>query len=178
LELNSDNHLMVQVKHGDLDKMSVLFARYNKRLFGFFWHFNLDQTNCEDLVQTVFYRMIRYRSSFDETHSFKTWMFTLARNTLNDDFARIKKREIAYAEVFRGFEESSGGTDLTEQKLLVTKALNLISPESREILLLARYEELPYKEISVVLGISEANVKVRVHRAMKELKDVYLKLEK
>ena len=114
LELISDNHLMTHVKKGDLQKMNLLFHRYHKRLYGFFWHNNLDQTICEDLVQTVFYRMIRYRESFDESLTFRTWMFALAKNALADEVKKTKHREHAHQESSR--ELSTADTDKNLQK--------------------------------------------------------------
>ncbi|MEZ4903238.1 MAG: RNA polymerase sigma factor [Spirosomataceae bacterium] len=49
-----------------------------------------------------------------------------------------------------------------------------LNPEYREVLILSRFQELPYQEIAQILGTSEGNIKVRVHRAMKELKQIYL----
>lgn len=172
---------MTHVKNGDLQKMSLLFDRYHKRLFGFFWHCNLEMAVCEDLVQTVFYRMIKYRESYNESLSFKTWMFALAKNAVNDEVNRSKKRVLTNEEVGKATTEAGEpdkGIVQKEQKEMLSMALNALPEESRQILLLARFEEMPYREISKMMHISEANVKVRVYRAMRELKEVYLKLDK
>ncbi|MDZ7933763.1 MAG: sigma factor-like helix-turn-helix DNA-binding protein [Emticicia sp.] len=49
-----------------------------------------------------------------------------------------------------------------------------LSVEHREVLVMGRFQELSYQEITDILGTSEGNIKVRVHRAMKELKSIYL----
>ena len=65
-DLNSleDNALMIKVKDGDLEKLGLLFERYKKPLFGFFYGMNRDADLCEDLVQNVFMRILKYRYLF------------------------------------------------------------------------------------------------------------------
>ena len=58
----------------------------------------------------------------------------------------------------------------------IHEALSKLSPEHREVLLLSRFQELSYNEIAVVMNTSEGNIKVKVHRAMKELKRIYLQI--
>jgi RNA polymerase sigma-70 factor (ECF subfamily) len=62
--LSSDDELMIRVKHGDLDKLAVLYERYNRALFGFFFKVTLNSQASEDLVQTVFFKIIKYRDQY------------------------------------------------------------------------------------------------------------------
>lgn len=55
---------MLQVKAGDVDKMGLLFERYHRKLFGFLYHLTGRADASEDLVQNVFYRMLKYRHTF------------------------------------------------------------------------------------------------------------------
>ena len=59
--LSPDDELMIRVKHGDLDKLAVLYERYSRALFAFFFKITLDSQTSEDLVQTVFFKIIKYR---------------------------------------------------------------------------------------------------------------------
>jgi RNA polymerase sigma-70 factor (ECF subfamily) len=61
---------------------------------------------------------------------------------------------------------------------LLHQALAQLSPENREVLVLSRFQEMKYGEIARVLNTTEGAVKVRVHRAMNELKTTYLRIEK
>src|ERR1700742_2713839 len=75
---------MLQVKAGDLERMSLLFERHSRALFGFLYHLTQRREASEDMVQTVFYRMLKYRSSFTADSNFTGWMYHIARNVLKD----------------------------------------------------------------------------------------------
>jgi DNA-directed RNA polymerase specialized sigma24 family protein len=138
---------MIKVRDGHLDTLGLLFARYKKPLFGFFYGMNRDAELSEDLVQNVFYRILKYRYLFRGDGDFKTWMFHIARNVNHDNFRKNKIRQ-------------------------------RLDEDKREILLLSKFEEKKYKEIGEILGCSEGAVKVKVFRALQELKTIYTQLEK
>ena len=174
---------MLKVKNGDLDKMSLLFERYHKPLFGFLFHMTGERESSEDMMQNVFLRMLKYRNGFAGTGEFKTWMYHLARNILNDHFKKHKKMPVL--QKLTDFEEKIEGADHVgrqferkqEMKTLLS-AMKLLSTENRELLMLCRFQELKYNEIAQVLNISEGAVKVRVYRALGQLKENYLKIAK
>jgi RNA polymerase sigma factor (sigma-70 family) len=171
---------MLKVKAGELDQMGLLFERYNKPLFSFMYHSTHQSELSEDLVQNSFYRMIKYKHAFSGDGSFKTWMYYIARNVLNDHF---KKKNLL---VFDNDIELTGG-HLEEEKqadVLFEKkenieqlklAISKLNEPSREIIVLSKYQELSYSDIAEILNISESNVKVRVHRAIGELKKLMIK---
>ena len=94
LDTLSDNALMLKVKDGDLDKMSLLFERYHKPLFGFLFRMTGERESSEDMMQNIFLRMLKYRNGFAGTGEFKTWMYHLARNVLNDHYTKNKKMPV------------------------------------------------------------------------------------
>lgn len=75
LDSTSDNALMTKVKEGDLDKLGLLFERYNRRLYRFFYRLTRRRDISEDLVQGVFERILKYRHSYTINGSFSTWIF-------------------------------------------------------------------------------------------------------
>ncbi|WP_247233145.1 RNA polymerase sigma factor [Telluribacter sp. SYSU D00476] len=173
---------MLKVKAGDLDKMGLLFERYHRELFGYLYHMSGRPDVSEDIVQTVFYRMLKYRHSFTGEGSFRSWMYHLARNVLVD--TAQKNKRMAYHHDMVEYDEKIGG-DLAadeplqkEQELaMLQEALAGLSPEYREVLVLSRFQELKYEEIARILDTTEGAIKVRVHRAMNELKKIYLRIE-
>lgn len=177
----SDNALMLKVKNGDLDKLGLLFERYHRVLFGFLFHMTGHRELGEDMVQNVFYRILKYRHTFRGDGEFKTWMYHLARNVVNDN-GRALKRTVRHQEVTNLAEEIGGGFSADEpiqkkQELaLLRNALDNLGAEHREILILSRFQELKYHEIAQILDITEGAVKVRVHRAISQLKNAYLQI--
>lgn len=173
---------MLQVKAGDTNKMGLLFERYHRELFGFLYHMSGSADASEDMVQTVFYRMLRYRHTFTGEGAFRSWMYHLARNVLVDSVQK-NKRSAHHQDVAEYAERIAGGAmadeSLQKEQELATlqNALASLSADHREVLVLSRYQELKYEEIARILNTTEGAVKVRVHRAMCELKKIYLKLE-
>ena len=173
---------MLKVRSGDLDKMGLLFHRYNRPLYGFLFHMSRDREASEDMMQNVFYRMLRSRHTFTGDGEFRTWMYHLARNVLKDHLKQSRRRG-NHHEIAEYEERIPSGLTADEQierKLelkALERALDHLSPESREVLVLSRYQELKYAEIAHVLEISEGAVKVRVHRAMNQLKEIYRQSE-
>jgi RNA polymerase sigma factor (sigma-70 family) len=182
LEALSDNALMIKVKDGHLDTLGLLFARYKKPLFGFFYGMNKDADLSEDLVQNVFYRILKYRYLFRGEGDFRTWMFHIARNVNHDNF---RKNKLRHKDPIENWQDRLGTEDnrLSEFKKddelhLLSIAMEKLSEDKREILLLSKYQDKKYKEIGEILGCSEGAVKVKVFRALQELKAVYTELEK
>jgi len=169
---------MLKVKAGDLDRMGLLFERHYRPLFGFLYRMTADKENSEDLVQNVFLRMLKYRHTFKGEGEFRTWMYHLARNVLNDHHRQRKRQPDSPEHEFRDLADESGENMLAgeEEVNLLNRALSRLTEEHREILVLSRYQELAYGEIARILNISEANVRVRIHRAMAQLKSAYTKL--
>ncbi len=178
----TDNSLMLRVKAGDLDKMGLLFERYNRPLFAFFYHMTHNADRSDDLVQNVFYRMLKYRHTFTGEGEFRSWMYHLGRNVLNDSVRENKGRNNVdvsdLADQLGGGTSADGGFEQQQDKDLLHQAMAGLSSEHREILIMSRFQELKYEEIAKVLNINEGTVKVRVHRALGELKKKFFTNER
>ncbi len=172
---------MAKVKNGDLDKLGLLFERYKKPLFGFFYSMHKDAELGEDLVQNVFVRILKYRNLFRGDGEFRTWMFHIARNVSHDHF---RKKKVIARDSIEDWEDRIGSDEnrLTEYQhdenhALLSMAMDRLPDDKREILLLSKYQEKKYKEIAEILKCTEAAVKVKVFRALQELKELYHELE-
>ncbi len=172
----TDNELMYQVYSGQLDSLGILYDRYQSQLFGFFKGMTRDEELSADLVQNVFYRLLKYRLQF-RGGQFKTWMFHIARNVLNDQYKRkYKPIKLSIDDVKDHISDDCSTDDeilMNEDIRQLNRALAALSEDKREVLLLSKYQEKNYKEIGEILGCSEGNVKVKVFRALNELKTLY-----
>ena len=175
----TDEALMTAVRSGDLGKLGILFERYHAPLFDFLARMTGDRTAAEDLVQDIFVRILKYRATFRDGGSFKTWLYRIARNARADYFRQRSALEPLQGEALDRPEPAPGPalrlqTDREHARL--KRALMLLADDKRELLVLARYRDMKYDQIADILGIEVGAVKVRVHRAVRELRNVFLQL--
>lgn len=183
MEATTDIALMLKVKAGDTDRLGLLFERYHRLLYSFFYRLTSKTEISEDLVQNVFLRMLKYRHTYTGEGEFKTWMYHLARNVHTDHYQKNKR--LGFADDFTDLEnklkDDYNGEDQVcqeEEAHLLQLALNKLDLEKKELLVLSRFQGLKYKEIALMFGCSEGAIKVRAFRALEELKQIYLKLER
>lgn len=173
---------MLKVRSGDLDKMALLFQRHHRPLYGFLFHMTRHREASEDLLQNVFYRMLRSRHTFTGDGEFRTWMYCIARNVVKDHLKKSRRSPDSYdaADLAERISATTRTDETLERRLEIKalqQALNELSPESREVLLLSRFQDLRNEEIARVLDISVGAVKVRIHRAINQLKELYIQTE-
>ncbi len=174
---------MLRVKAGDLDRMGLLFERYNRQLYGFLFHMTYQREASEDMVQHVFYKMLKYRHTFTGDGEFVAWMYQIARNTIKDEAKKSNKTRSHYdaddwADRIGGGTLADENLERKQAKAELYKAMAGLSDEHREVLTLSRFQELKHQEVAQILRTTEGAVKVRVHRAMTELKNIFKKLER
>ncbi|CAM1342839.1 RNA polymerase sigma factor [Tenacibaculum amylolyticum] len=177
----SDSALMLKVKSGESHTLGLLYERYKKRLFGFFFQMNKDASLCEDLVQNVFIRVLKYKHTYTEDSNFLSWIFKIARNVYYDHFkAQDKKRASTLTEVnhIEATENVERDIEKSEKIRILQKAINELPPAKKELIILSKIKELKYKELGEIIGCTEGNARTKVHRALYDLKQIYLTLEK
>lgn len=179
----SDQALMLKVKSGDIERLGILYERYKKRIFGFFYQMYGNPSLSEDLVQNVFIRIMTYRSTYTEKHHFTPWIFQIARNVNYDHFRKNKKQyqhltNLENSETLIAKEDIHKQIVLGENISTLQMALAQLSFEKREFLILSKFKELRYKEIGDIMGCTEGSARTKVHRALKELTAIFLQLEK
>ena len=175
-----DENLMIAVRDGDVSKLALLFDRHHRALFDFFVRMSGDRALAEDLVQDVFFRMLKYRSTFRDESRFKAWMFHIARNARFDHHKKHRPETLLPDD---GADAVPSRTPLpgheleqNQQTMLLQCALQRLPDEKREILILSRFQDMKYEQIAEVMGCEVGAIKVRVHRAMKDLREIFLKL--
>ncbi|WP_276366597.1 sigma-70 family RNA polymerase sigma factor [Chryseolinea sp. H1M3-3] len=177
----TDEMIMEAVKNGDLKQASLLFERYNKRIFNFLARMTLDRALAEDLTQNVFLRIIKYRNSYREGLRFQSWIYQVARNIFSDHYQMHKNRFSAFVDVDKiseNISEASDSEKLDEQEKLLERSMAMLSEEQRELLILTRFQHMKYEDVAVIMDTTVANIKVKVHRAITKLREYYFQLEK
>jgi RNA polymerase sigma factor (sigma-70 family) len=181
LEALADNYLMAKVRDGDPEKLGLLYERYKRPLLGFFVGMVRDKELGEDLVQNTFMRILKYKHLFRGDGDFRTWMFHIARNVKNDHF---RKNKMVHEKVEKWEDKLKDEGNLLkewqheDEQRMLSIAMDKLPEDKREILLLSKYQEKKYKEIGEILGCTEGTVKVKVFRALQDLKAIYQQVEK
>lgn len=176
----SDTAIMLKVKAGDVDKLGLLYERYFKMLFGFFWRMSGSKEVSEDLVQTVFYRILKNRTQFKGNGKFSSWMFQIAHNLWADHYKKNHKTDLKDdMEKWQLKEGLSTDEQIVREEQLrqLRTALHSLSEDKREVLILSRYQGLKYNEIAKILDTTEGAVKIKVFRAIADLREQYVKIE-
>ncbi|HLJ14184.1 MAG TPA: RNA polymerase sigma factor [Bryobacteraceae bacterium] len=178
-----DNALMAQVRDGDVGRLAVLFERHHRPLFHYFIRLNGNRDLSEDLVQDVFFRMLRYRHTYKDGYPFTAWMYQIARNARIDHAQKRKAEVVSLEDRVNNSEEPASAAPGAEEGLrfrqnvsLLKRALARLPVEKREVLILSRYQNLKYEEIAGVLGCEVGTVKVRVYRAVRALSEIFNEL--
>jgi len=166
---------MNAVRGGDERKLALLFERHHAKVYRYFLRMTGNRQWSEDLVQEVFYRMLKYRETYRPEHGFTTWMYRIARNAHIDQM-RKRKWEVAMEEDWDGPARAAQSLDDQQELEFVRLALLRLPPEKRELLVLSRYQGLKYEQIAELLECEPGTVKVRVFRAMQALREVFFEL--
>lgn len=175
----TDEACMLRVKADDLDAMVPLYDRYHEKLYNFFMRLCRDGEKAKDLTQTIFSRMISYRHSFKEGHKFKSWMYQMARNALIDSYHHTKPETNWDPETEFVREATTDAADEFEkvqQEQTLMEAIAMLSEDEKQIIELSRFQDLKYEEIARITGSSEGAVRVKVHRAIKKLREIYFQM--
>ncbi|MDH3327756.1 MAG: RNA polymerase sigma factor [Desulfobulbaceae bacterium] len=175
----SNEEIISQVLDGRKQAYSILITRYQRQIFNLMYRYSRSENDAADLTQEVFIRAYEKLNSFSSGHSFFTWLYTLAVNRAND-WSRKRNRQqqnhIHLAHQLSNHQER----ETRQEKLLENKedlqrlqrAINMLSDDTREILMLRFHEEIPVKEVAQIFSISESAVKMRTARGLQQLQGI------
>lgn len=179
---SEDHALMLAVRSGDLARLGVLFERHHRPLYGFFVRLTGHATASEDLVQTVFLRILKYRHTYRDDGKFTTWMYHLARRVAADHYRKSASAPLLFEEPESIHEVEDNAPAADEQTAraddldCMQRALARLPEEQRELLTLHRFQRLRHDELAALYGCSVGAMKVRVHRAVSALRDTFFAL--
>jgi len=171
---------------GDAAAWEEIVQRYSRRIYNICYRFAGSPDDAQDLTQEVFIKMYRTLSSYDvDRGAFMTWVTTVTRNLLVDHFRKTKQERMTDS-LDTTSSEHEDAMPLSEQipdrgpspdnsvqgreaREAVHEALQKLSPELREAVILRDLQDLDYREIATVLKVPEGTVKSRINRGRAEL---------
>lgn len=185
LESLRDEELFELYRNGRAEAFSALTNRYYAEVYRFLFRFTGRAQLAEDLVQETFLQMHVSADAFDTSRRLKPWLFTIAANKARDAMrSKARRNELALdatvgndqqgATTFLDVLQSDSQTPAEDAQRAeaaagVRDAVQDLPDHLREVLLLAYYEQCPYKDIAQILDIPLGTVKSRLHAAVKQL---------
>jgi RNA polymerase sigma-70 factor (ECF subfamily) len=171
---------------GDAAAWEEIVQRYHRRIYNICYRFAGSSEDAQDLTQEVFIKMYRTLSSYDmERGGFMTWVTTMTRNLLVDHFRKTKQERLTesldtvssdHEDVMPLSEQIPDRGPAPDSKVqsretgeAVHQALQKLSPELREAVILRDLQDLDYRDIATVLKVPEGTVKSRINRGRAEL---------
>jgi len=177
--LDPDSLLVERCLAGDDLAWEQLVKSYTRRVYAICYRFTGGDGAAQDITQDVFLRVFRTLRSFRAGEgSFVVWLTRLTRNLLIDHYRRSKQERMtdSIEDQLPVLEERSAPSSRTdglvsgrEASEILQHALQKLSPELRETVILRDLEELEYREIAAVLKVPEGTVKSRLNRGRAEL---------
>ena len=169
--INQD--ILIRARAGDLDAFEAILSFYEKAIYNYCLRILKNSANAKDITQETFIKVYTHRRSIDPSKNIKTWIFTIATNTVYD-FLRGKKRKMEISLDENSETISSFEAYYPEEGLVsdVEKALEKINPEYKKALLLFYQQGFQYQEIAEILKMPINTVKTHISRGKEELKEV------
>lgn len=166
----------VLAAQADRAAFGTLYRRYLDRVYGYAFYLLGDHHDAEDVTERTFLAALSAIGSFRDTgSSFRSWLFRIAHNQVANAFRSRRRRT---ASPLDGEDQPSGLLDpaatvgAADESRELRAALDSLSPERRQVLVLRFVDGLTAHEIGAVLGRSEGAVRVLQHRALRELASI------
>jgi RNA polymerase sigma-70 factor, ECF subfamily len=171
---------------GDAAAWEEIVQRYHRRIYNICYRFAGSADDAQDLTQEVFIKMYRTLNTYDvERGAFMTWVTTMTRNLLVDHFRKHKQDRITDSldaapsehedaqplsdKIVDKGPAPDSHVQSAEAQTVVHEALQKLSPELREAVILRDLHDFSYTEVAAVLKVPEGTVKSRINRGRAEL---------
>jgi RNA polymerase sigma-70 factor (ECF subfamily) len=157
---------VLRAQRGDGDAFRLLVDQYDRRLLYFILRFVSDSERALDVLQDVWLTLFRRLPGLQAPGAFRVWLYQIAHDRAVDVLRRLQREDAAQEVLRNGFVEGDEGPgEEFDRAELVHHALEQLSPEHREVLLLRFLEDLSVEEIAATLRCAPGTVKSRLHYA-------------
>jgi RNA polymerase sigma-70 factor (ECF subfamily) len=186
----SDEDLLTRFQRGQTEAFGILVARYEKELYGYLRRYLGDGSLAEDVFQNTFMQLCFKIKQYEPGRPVRPWLYTIATNQAIDSLRRQGRHQALSLDQFR--EESANGdsrslldtletrspgpqdvVESQERRERIRASVNQLPDFLRQVLLLAYYQGLKYREIADILGIPVGTVKSRLHAALTKLQEIW-----
>ena len=169
-----ESHIIKEILNGKTEQYEYFLDRYGQQVFVLVDRIVSCQEDAEELTQDVFLKAFQQLSSFKAESSFSTWIYRIATN-LAISAVRKKRNDVLRLDdsVFANLSDTQVDEaledDSEEQMERLQQAMNQLEADERALITLYYLEEKPLAEVAFILGMTEGNAKVKLHRIRKKL---------
>ena len=167
-------HIIKEILNGKTEQYEYFLDRYGQQVFVLVDRIVSCQEDAEELTQDVFLKAFQQLSSFKAESSFSTWIYRIATNVAISA-VRKKRNDVLRLDdsVFANLSDTQVDEALEdeseEQMERLQQAMNQLEADERALITLYYLEEKPLVEVAFILGLTEGNAKVKLHRIRKKL---------
>ena len=169
-----ESHIIKEILNGKTEQYEYFLDRYGQQVFVLVDRIVSCQEDAEELTQDVFLKAFQQLSSFKAESSFSTWIYRIATN-IAISAVRKKRNDVLRLDdsVFANLSDTQVDAELEdeseEQMERLQQAMNQLEADERALITLYYLEEKPLAEVAFILGMTEGNAKVKLHRIRKKL---------
>ncbi len=187
----SDEDLLLRFRSGESEAFGVLLRRYERELYGYLHRYLGNRALAEDVFQNTFLQLYLKSGQYEQGRPVRPWLYTIATHQAIDALRRNGRHQAVSLEMVR--DEKAGQGDVNglvqmlesrdigpfdqlseqEQRARIRASVEQLPEPYRQVLLLAYYQGLKYREIAEVLDIPVGTVKSRLHAALLKLQGLW-----
>jgi RNA polymerase sigma-70 factor (ECF subfamily) len=186
----SDEELLARFRDGDEEAFELLVHRYERELYGYLRRYLGDDNLADDVFQNTFLQLVTKVGQYEEGRPVRPWLYTIATHQAIDALRRAGRHQAVSLD--QGREESPNGevhklvemletsrpgpsdqVQGEEDKDRIRRGVEQLPPFLRQVVILAYYQGLKYREIAEILDIPVGTVKSRLHAALAKLQETW-----
>lgn len=174
----NDQHYINRVRKGDVNSFAYLVNTYKDLVFSLSYKMTKSREDAEEITQDTFIKAYKNLSKFKGDSKFSTWLYRIAYHTCLDAIKKNKKQyntvkinEITINQI-QSVDTVLGSLEKKERSKIMNDCILKLPEEEGLLILMFYYDELSLKEIIKITNLTEANIKVKLHRARKRLLSV------
>lgn len=170
----SDEALVLLAKKNHPGAIEIIVNRHKKMVFNLAYRLLGNYHVAEEAAQDTFVKAFQSIESFRSDSKFTTWLYRICYNTC---ITYKRKKNLGFSDLTDSNTSSFNANnqnvtmEQNDRSLFLSKALKSLEPDDAAIVNLFYVEEMPTNEIANIIGISEGNVRIKLHRARKKLKE-------
>jgi RNA polymerase sigma-70 factor, ECF subfamily len=171
-----DAMLVKMTLSGDARAFEELVERYQKVLYNTVLRIVQNTDEAADITQSGFVKAYEHLGDYKPQHKFFSWLYRIIVNESLNALRRRKETQEIDSGLMDSMKDPAETYEDSEREHYIDRALQMLSPENRAVVVLRHFQDLTYKEISQILDIPEKTVKSRLFTARQLLRDRLLKL--